>query len=86
LPYNSPGVEKNTVFGSDVILPSTALGEPRFYGDDQMLLDDAASSKFNTSIFGNSCFDDAGNRYFSNNRGLSIRKMDPQGRLSTWVK
>lgn len=85
LPYNSPAVAKNTVFGSDIKHPSGAIGEPRFFGDDQMLLDDAADGKFRTSIFGSSCFDDAGNRYFMNS-SLSIRKMDPQGRLSTWVK
>ena len=94
LPYSAHGREKNEVFGSDVKLPSGALGDAKFYGDDQMLMDDGPNNKFRTSIFGSSCFDDAGNRYFMNSGGggagnfghLSIRKMDKQGRLSTWVK
>jgi hypothetical protein len=78
LSWSSPGqVAVEEIFGK------AAIGKGRLFGDDQRLISDGTQSEVSSRIFGSSCFDAAGNRYFKS--GISIRKVDSKGKLSTWV-
>ncbi len=87
LPFNTAGQSNRVQFygsGNDE--------NPLIWADDQKLVDEGINYSMSSAILGSSCMDDAGNTYFSNGSSAggrhnsSIRRMDPQGRLSTWVR